>query len=53
MKLKKFTQYMKETKFINVEKSHSMVCPDCDGSGYVKDKNGKSKSCDRCQGGGL
>lgn len=52
-KLKNFIQYMKENKFVNKESSHSMVCPDCDGSGYTKDKNNKSKSCTRCKGGGL
>ena len=39
---------MKETK-----NSLSMICPDCDGSGYVKDKEKKPKTCTRCKGSGL
>jgi len=48
--IKNFKNYMAET----VKSSQSMVCPDCDGSGYLKDKSGnKTKTCPRCKGTGL
>ena len=34
------------------EKTNSMVCPDCDGRGYIK-INDKTKKCERCKGTGL
>ena len=36
----------------NSEKS-SMICPDCDSSGYTKDKEGNSTKCKRCEGKGV
>jgi DnaJ-class molecular chaperone len=40
---------MKEPK----SDDYTMVCPDCDASGYTKDKDNKSIQCERCKGTGL
>lgn len=53
-KIKDYTNYMIEKQ--NSKDNSSMICPDCDGSGYTKIKE-KSKrikdTCSRCNGTGL
>lgn len=53
-KIKNFNNYMKENKNISNKETNSiMLCPECDSSGYVKDKEGKSSTCKRCKGKGI
>lgn len=51
MKIKKFINFMKETAGYKETKS-TILCPTCDASGYLKSKDGKSKTCSDCKGTG-
>lgn len=51
-KIKSFIQYMKETTNFMPAGNSTMLCSTCDASGYIKDKDGKSKTCPDCKGAG-
>ena len=51
-KLKNFIQYMKETTNFIPMNNGTILCITCDASGYIKDENGKSKTCPDCKGAG-
>ena len=60
-KIKKYMDYITEQTIISKEEGKGksrkrktkMLCPYCDGAGYIKDpKTGKSSQCSDCKGKG-
>lgn len=53
--IKNFNNYMKnKLNEFNTNSTTPMICPYCDGSGYVKNKsnNKETKKCPTCKGEG-